>query len=107
MGNVSEHMRYRVLLLLAVFTFPLLVKSTHFHHYNHDSAHYGTGKYIHEFHEKCAVCNYEFSVFYPGEEFEDSLQLEPPYINIQCILPVHFPGTLPYTFLLRSPPSLI
>lgn len=90
------------LLLLLVFISPSIVKLEHHHeHFECKAKH---EKHYHEFHEKCAVCNFEFSVF--SSDFENIvLTTEQPLINY-CNLynSVNYSIRYKYSFLLRAPP---
>ena len=92
------------LFLLLVFVLPSIVKFEH----NHGSSNICTAKdekHIHVIHEKCAVCNFEFSVFSSG--FENfGLPKENPednYFNLYTSR--HLPNLSQFSFLLRGPPA--
>lgn len=88
--------------LLIVFILPSIIKLEHDH--DHFKCNVKHEKHLHDFHESCAICNYEFSTF--------SIDFE------QITLPVHtiirgffsvFNSEIPllypkYSFLLRAPP---
>lgn len=90
------------LILLLVFLLPSIVKLDH----HHDSfvCKAKKEKHYHVFHDKCSVCNFEFSVF----------STEPENILLQKELPadkfcnnyrsVNYTNFSKYSFLLRAPP---
>ncbi len=88
--------------LLLVFISPTIVKLEH--HHEHFECNAKNEKHFHEFHEKCAVCSFEFSVF--SSDFENIvLQKEQPiakycnnYRSVNCS------SHSRYSFLLRAPP---
>lgn len=90
------------LLLLTVFLLPSLIKLSH--HHDHIECYPKNENQYHEYHTKCAVCNFEFSVF--SLEFENIvLQNILPvtgYLNNYC--PVIYSTFNKYSFLLRAPP---
>jgi hypothetical protein len=90
------------LLLLAVFLFPLLVKLEHHHEHFVCSAKHE--KHLHSFHEKCAICDFEFTDFSvsPCLTAVPALVMPTGYCNLyRSANRVAFPD---YFFLLRAPP---
>lgn len=93
------------LLLLMVFLLPSIVKLEH-HHEHHDCIS-SKGDHYREYHDECAVCNYDFSVI-----SMDFVAIEIPKIEQ---LSQYLIGDLPsndstpsqYFFLLRAPPLQI
>jgi len=92
------------LLFLLVFLLPTIVKIGH--HHEHFICKAKNEKHFYEFHEKCSICNFEFTVFLSDIENID-LQKENPldsYSNKYISL---FNYNLSqYSFLLRAPPSV-
>jgi hypothetical protein len=90
------------LLLLLVFVFPGIVKLEH--HHEHFVCKAKNGQHYHAYHENCAVCNFEFSVF--SSDFENIvLQNEQPvdkYFNNYRLGKTS--NLLKYSFSLRAPP---
>ena len=90
------------LMLLAVFLLPSIIKIAH--HHEHFECYAKNENQYHDYHSKCAVCNFEFSVF--SLEFENIvLQKILPvtgYINNYCS--VKYSTFTKYSFLLRAPP---
>ena len=91
------------LLLLLVFISPSIVKLEH--HHQHFECKAKNEKHIHVFHEKCAVCNFEFSVF--SLDFNTLvLPKEQPLANYcNNYKSVNYSAFSKYSFLLRAPPS--
>ena len=90
------------LLLLFVFLLPSIVKLEH--HPEHFECKAKNEKHYHVFHKKCAVCNFEFSIFSP--DFENIvLQKEQP-VSTYCnnYRSVNYSTLSKYSFLLRAPP---
>jgi hypothetical protein len=98
-------LRNIVSLLLIVFLFtPSLVKLEH--HHDHFECKTKTEKHIHDHHEKCQICSFDFSIFMSEAFFS---LLENPisfgvYINDYKVC--NFSSTPDYFFLLRAPPIL-
>lgn len=90
------------ILLLAIFLWPSVVKLEH--HHSHCEEHSYCGSAFDAEHEKCEVCNFEFSVFteHAGELYLPSVRL----IGSDVVLPVagKYFGKSVYSFLLRAPP---
>jgi len=91
-------------MLLVVFLLPSLIKYSHHHEHSECNAEYEVQ--YQEYHTKCAICNFEFSVF--SVDFDTIiLQNIPPvteYLNNYCSV---INSTLSkYSFLLRGPPFI-
>jgi len=85
-----------------ILLLPAFIKAGH----HHESFIYSQtdGKIIHETHEKCAVCNFEFSVF---QARDSKVVFEKNEIAVYFICPAvhsHFSDLSRYSFLLRAPP---
>ena len=86
-----------------ILLLPAFIKAGH----HHETFIYSLadGKIIHETHEKCAVCNFEFSVF---QAWDSKVVFEKNEItaNFICLsVGFHFSDLSRYTFLLRAPPG--
>lgn len=90
------------LLLLVVFLAPSIVKLEHYHKRFICNA--KNNQYFHEYHDTCAVCNFEFSVFSSDEyHFEQPKQIvNENYQN--TYKSVNYSNSLTLSFLLRAPP---
>lgn len=99
-GNVKN---IASLLLLLVFLLPSLVKLEH--HHKRFECKSKSGMHYHAFQEKCAVCNFEFSVF--SSDFENIvLQKKQPLANYcNHYKSVNYSTLSTYSFLLRAPPD--
>ncbi len=92
------------LMLLAVFLLPPLVKFVH--HHEHFECNAKNEAQYQEYHAKCAICNFEFSVF--SLDFDTiiipkNLPLT-GYLNNYCsVIKSTFSK---YSFLLRGPPFI-
>jgi len=89
-------------LLLTVFLFPSIVKLEH--HHDNFTCHAKHEKHWHVYHEKCEVCNFEFSTF-SSDSFTLELQNEQPsdsYLIQYTSRYSQIHGQ--YSFLLRGPP---
>jgi len=92
------------LFFLIAFLLPSVVKLEH--HHQHFECKAKVEKHFHELHEKCSICNFEFTVFLSGIENVD-LQKENPidrYANKYISLYNH--NLSQYSILLRAPPCM-
>jgi len=91
------------LLLLMVFLMPSVIKLEH--HHEHGKTPSDNEHPSYEFHENCAICNFEFSVFLSvdGEVFFEEEDRPSYYLNDYSS--VHFQNLSHFNFLLRAPPS--
>jgi len=90
------------LLFLIAFLLPSIVKLDH--HHEHFECKAKNEKHYHEFHDKCNICNFEFTVFLSDIENID-LQKDNPldrYANKYVSLSDY--NLSQYSFLLRAPP---
>lgn len=91
------------LLLLLVFLLPSIVKIGH--HHEHFECNAKNEKHYHVFHEKCAICNFEFSVFLSSVK-NIQLQKENPFDAYCNNYDSRFNSNLSrFSFLLRAPPD--
>jgi hypothetical protein len=91
-------------LLLLVFLLPFIVKVEH-HHENFECKAQNE-KHYHSLHEKCLICNFEFSVFLSKSENID-LQKENPLDNYSSNYNSRYHSNLSlFSFSLRGPPVI-
>jgi hypothetical protein len=90
------------LLLLLVFLFPTTVIMEH--HHEHFECKAKNEKHYHEFHEKCAVCNFDFSVFSPVYKDIISQKNNPLSHYSNNYISLYYSRLSDYSFLLRAPP---
>ena len=92
------------LLLLLVFLLPSIVKLEHHHENTQYKAHHA--EHYHVYHEKCYICEFEFSVFL-ADTREMDLQEENPLVEFcNHYESVNLTDQSQFSFLLRGPPSL-
>jgi len=90
------------LLLLLVFLLPSIVKLEH--HHEHFKCTTKNEKHYHVFHDRCGICNFEFSVFFPSIE-NIVLQKENPLDSYSNNYNSRYNSNLSqFSFLLRAPP---
>ena len=90
-----------ILLLLALMM-PAIVKLEH--HHEHFECKAKNEKHLHEEHEKCSVCSFEFSVFASDAScinFEKEKHSDKYCNNYSSI---NYSTQSKYSFLLRAPP---
>jgi len=99
-GNLKHNAS---LLLLLVFLLPSLVKLMH--HHKRFECKSESGMHYHSIQEKCAICNFEFSVY--SSEFENIvLRKKQPLAKYHNhYKSVNFSTLSKYSFLLRAPPD--
>jgi hypothetical protein len=90
------------LFLLLVFLLPSIVKLEH--HHKHFECKAKNEKHFHEFHNKCAVCSFEFSVF--SSAFGNIVLPKEQPVAKYCnnYRSVNYYTLSKYSFLLRAPP---
>jgi len=90
------------LLMVLILLMPSIVKLEH--HHEHFICKAKNEKHYHVFHEKCGICNFEFSVFSSDIENID-LQKEKP-LNNYCnnYSSVYYSNLSQFSYLLRAPP---
>ncbi len=92
------------LLLLMVFLLPSIVKMEH-HHENfvckakHDT-HY------HNYHEKCSICDFNFSVFSKDHIIIGFKHIQPIIDYKTTPISFNYENLCQYSFLLRAPPFI-
>jgi hypothetical protein len=92
------------LLLLLVFLLPSIVKVEH--HHEHFECKAKNENHYHALHERCVICNFDFSVFLSGSENID-FQKENPLDNYFNNYNSRYYSNLSlFSFLLRGPPVI-
>ena len=92
------------LLVLLVFLLPSIAKLEH--HHEHFECKAKNDKHYHSLHEKCLICNFEFSVFLSKSENID-LQKENPIDNYFNNYHSQYYSDLSlFSFSLRAPPVI-
>jgi hypothetical protein len=92
------------LLLLLVFLLPSIIKLEH--HHEHFEYQAKNEKHCPSLHERCVICNFEFSVFLSGSENID-LQKEKPLDNYSINYnSLYYYNLSPFSFSLRGPPVI-
>jgi hypothetical protein len=89
--------------LLLVFLFPSIVKLEH-HHHEHFECKAKNEKHFHEYHEKCAVCSFEFSVFSSDYKYYIIPKEQPVEKCCNNYRSVHYSSLSKFSFSLRAPP---
>jgi len=87
-----------------VFIFPSIVKIKH--HHNHLLSSTKNEKQRPVFHEKCAICNFEFSVFLTGTKQIELCKENPPVHYCNNYHAIYYSNLPCFSFLLRAPPSV-
>jgi len=88
--------------MVVILLLPTAVKIEH--HHDHFICHAHNEKHFHDHHEKCPVCNFEFSVFCAADP---KIRPANAALNTVYIAPLYnfiFPDYSKYSFLLRAPP---
>lgn len=90
------------LLLLMVFFLPSIVQLTH--HHEHFECKAKNEKHYHKLHEKCAVCDFQFSVF--SNDFFEVVVPKQQHSIQYCnnYSSVNYSTLSKYSFQLRAPP---
>ncbi len=92
-------------MLLLVFLAPAIVKFEHHHKEFHCNA--KNEKHFHDYHEKCDICQFDFSLFTSNE----SVQITNNQTYTDCYSNEYSSISLnrysEFSFLLRAPPSII
>jgi len=90
---------------LLVFLLPSLVKLEH--HHEDFKCKAINEKHIHVFHEKCVVCNFEFSVFLSNLESIDFRKEKPLEYFCNNYDSADFSNLSQFSFSLRGPPVIL
>jgi Ca2+/H+ antiporter len=94
--------RITAIFLLVMFLLPLWVKLEH--HHEHLADHANKEKQVHEYHEPCAICSFEFSILDLAFDVID-LTRPTPEANYRVFNKSNpFFDLSAFTFLLRAPP---
>jgi len=93
------------LLLLVIFLFPTVVKIEH--HHEHFVCHAKTEKHLHEKHENCQICKFEFSLFTEEYQTIKSHKEEFNILYFEYFQDCNICNKSQYSFLLRAPPVLL
>jgi hypothetical protein len=90
------------LFLMMAFLLPSIVKFEH--HHSHFEFKDSSEKQIHEFHEKCTICNFEFAVFLSDINNIELLKENPTDCYFNNYSSYYRYSLSLYSFLLRAPP---
>lgn len=90
--------------LLLVFLLPSIVKLEH--HHEHFECKAINEKHYHVLHDKCVICNFEFSVFLSNTGDIDFQKENPLEYFCNNYDSVYFSNLSQFSFLLRAPPIL-
>ncbi|MDP2722294.1 MAG: hypothetical protein Q8O72_06030 [Bacteroidales bacterium] len=88
---------------LVAFLLPSVIMFEHHHQYDNGSA--DSHENIHEFHQNCLICQFEFSVFHADIEYFEIPKEAPEdsYSNQYSFVP--YSNLLTFSFQLRGPPE--
>jgi len=92
------------LLFLIGFLLPSVVKFEHHHQRFECKA--KNDKHFHEFHEKCSICNFEFTEFLSVIENTDIQKENPIDCYSNKYISLYNYNLSRYSFLLRAPPRV-
>jgi hypothetical protein len=92
-------------IFLLVFLLPSLVKLEH--HHEDFKCKAINEKHIHVQHEKCIVCNLEFSIFLSDDANTDFLKENPLEYFCDNYDSVYFSNPSQFSFSLRGPPVIL
>jgi hypothetical protein len=90
------------LLLLAIFLLPTVVKLEH--HHDHFHCNVKNEKHYHDYHDKCLICSFEFSIFISDINkivSEEEIPVSNYKENYQS---AYYSNLSKYSFSLRAPP---
>ena len=90
------------LLFLLIFLLPSIVKLEH--HHEHFECKVKNEKHYHSLHERCAICNFEFSVFLSKSENVDLPKDNPLDSYFNNYISQNFSNLAQFSFSLRGPP---
>ena len=90
------------LLLLLIFLLPSIVKLEH--HHEHFECKVKNEKHYHSLHERCVICNFEFSVFLSEHENIDLLSANHSDNYYNSYISQYFSNLSQFSFSLRGPP---
>ncbi len=90
------------LLLLLIFLLPSIIKLEH--HHEHFDCKVKNEKHYHSLHERCVICNFEFSVFLSESENIDLLNADHTDNYYNSYISQNFSNLSQFSFSLRGPP---
>jgi len=90
--------------LLIIFLLPISIKAGH-HHLHHEIK-AGNGISLVAFHEKCAICQFEFATFLTDTIQGQEEPVTPAGSPVIAYCPVVFPVKSILPFQLRGPPQV-
>lgn len=93
-----------VVFLVLLLLLPWIVKLEH--HHEHFVCHAKNDKHLHDYHGKCAICYFEYSVFVSAEDIGIFEKIEFSELNLSCYFSSPYSNFLEYSFLLRAPPAV-
>ena len=91
------------LLMVLALLAPSLVKLDH--HHEHFVCNAKNEKHFHDYHGKCAVCSFEYSIFLTEKIFIASEKVELIACYNSCLNVFHYSDLSKYSFSLRAPPE--
>lgn len=106
-NRVVEMAKIRVIgawLMVMVLLLPSLAKIEH--HHDDFVCKAQNEKHIHNQHETCYVCHFEFSLFSVPPTVLSVCKNDFPVLQMPVLLVVHFTDLSRFTFLLRGPPAV-
>ena len=89
-------------MLLTVFLLPSLIKLSH--HHDHFDCYAKNENQYHNYHSKCALCNFEFSVFSLDFQITVLKKILPAAEYLNNYNSLIYSVYSKYSFLLRAPP---
>lgn len=108
MIKYKSYKKYIALIFIVAFTFPVIIKATHFlyHHHEHynPTCNHSHKQDVGKKHEKCLICEFEFTEFV---EKTDKINISNPeyFTEIKRVFRLNIFIVSPaYSFLLRAPP---
>jgi hypothetical protein len=90
-------------LMVLILLMPSIIKLEH--HHEHFKCKAENEKHLHNYHEKCAVCSFEFSVFSTDVIKIDSEKNNPTVYFCNNYSSIFYSSLSRYSFLLRGPPA--
>jgi len=101
---IKKHKKAITLFLMMAFLWPSIVKFEH--HHPHFEFKNTSEKQIHEFHEICNICNFEFAVFLTGVKIIVIHKVIPTDCYFNNYNSYYSYSLSQYSFLLRAPPGV-
>lgn len=103
-GKMNKNFKNIIsLLFLSVFLLPGIIKLEH--HHTDDNQSVSGEKSYRDYHKKCVICNFEFSVFIPTDRILENQKniISERYNN--SYNSEYFTNSSSFSFLLRAPPA--